>query len=275
MGADNPKTGAREGVPRSPAGALMSYDQAALRAAGFTPASPAHHVTARITSAYDAASTCPTWLAMLESTFADRSEDERAAVIGLLQEWLGMALVEEKSKALSRALIFHGPSNTGKTDLIKTMSGLLTDNPIATPIGALDGTHGLMEFQRKAPWVLHEAFNGAKWHFSDIVKSILSGDPVQINIKNGPVVTKRIRQPIFWGTNYPPQFKEATRAIINRMVVVSTAVVFDPKTPTGVAITARQAGFSEPSDFILANEKPGLLNWAAAGAGARLVRDHS
>jgi len=238
----------------------------------FIAAQPAHHVTARVNAVYDAAATCPVWLEMLESTFADRLPAERKAVIGLLQELLGMALIEDKSKALSRALIFHGASNTGKTDLIKTMSGLLTDNPIATPIGALDGTHGLMEFHRKAPWVLHEAFNGAKWHFSDIVKTILSGDPVQINIKNGAVVTQRIRQPIFWGTNYPPQFKEATRAIINRMVVIPTATVFDPKNPTGVAVTARLAGFSEPSDLILATERPGLLNWALAGLRRALER---
>jgi phage/plasmid-associated DNA primase len=172
---------------------------------------------------------------MLGSTFADKSEQERVETIALIQEMLGMALIEEKSKALSRALIFHGGSNTGKTDLIKTISGLLTDRPIATPIGAFSGTHGLMEFTRKAPWVLHEAFNGAIWHFSDTVKSILSGDPVSINVKNSAIVTQRIRQPIFWGTNYPPQFKESTKAIVNRMVVISTGVVFDPKKPLGVA----------------------------------------
>jgi hypothetical protein len=238
----------------------------------FETAKPSHNVTARIVCAYDSNAQCPVWLEMLNSTFADRDDTERSATINLVQEVLGMALVEEKSKALSRALILHGKSNTGKTDLIKAISGLLTDNPIATPIGALDGTHGLMEFRRKAPWVLHEAFKSGVWHFSDIVKTILSGDPVQINVKNGALTTQRIRQPIFWGTNYPPQFKEATRAIINRMIVVTTGVEFDPKAPVGVAVKARAAGYSEPSDLILATEKPGLLNWALAGLRRALDR---
>jgi hypothetical protein len=243
-----------------------------INSLAFVPAQPSHHVTARINCDYDAKAQCPVWLEMLDSTFTDKGEQERVATIELIQDVLGCALIEEKSKALSRALIFHGISNTGKTDLIKTISGLLTDNPIAAPLGALSGTHGLMEFRRKAPWVVHEAFASGVWHFADVVKSILSGDPVQINIKNGAVTTKRIRQPIFWGTNYPPQFKEATRAIINRMIVIVTSVEFDPKAPVGVALTARAAGYSEPSDLILATEKPGLLNWALVGLRRALAR---
>jgi hypothetical protein len=238
----------------------------------FELAKPEHHVTAYVDCPYRPGAECPVWLEMLDTTFADKTEEERVATIGLMQEWLGMSLIEDKSKALSRALIFHGASNTGKTDLIKTMSGLLTDRPISTPLGALDGTHGLMEFKRKAPWVLHEAFNGGKWHFSDIVKSILSGDPVQINVKNAAIVTKRIRQPVLWATNFPPAFKEATKAIVNRLTVIETAVVFDPENPVGVALQAKQQGFSEPSEMILASERPGLLNWALAGLQRALAR---
>jgi phage/plasmid-associated DNA primase len=243
-----------------------------IKTLAFEPAKPSHHVTARINCVFDEKAQCPIWLEMLDGTFADRNEVERVATIATIQEILGCALIEDKSKALSRALIFHGISNTGKTDLIKTISGLLTSNPIATPIGTLDGTHGLMEFCRKAPWVLHEAFKSGVWHFSDIVKSILSGDPVQINVKNGALTTQRIRQAIFWGTNYPPQFKEATRAIVNRMIVLTCSVVFDPKVPVGVALAARAAGHAEPSDLILATEKPGLLNWALAGLRRALDR---
>jgi putative DNA primase/helicase len=43
--------------------------------------------------------------------------------------------------------------------LVEVMSGLLTDEPIATPLDALSGPHGLMEFVRRAPWTLHKAFD--------------------------------------------------------------------------------------------------------------------
>ena len=240
----------------------------------FEPASPSHHVTARVDCTYDAKAQCSLWLKMLNDMFTDRNELECANTIRLIQEVLGCALIIEKSKALSRALVFHGVSNTGKTDLIKTLSGLLTNHPISTPLAVLDNTHGLMEFMRNAPWILHEAFDSQKWHFSAMVKSILSGDPVQINVKNGAIVTRRIRQPVIWGTNVPPQFKEATRAIINRMIVVSCYVVFDPKEPVGVAKLAQDQGFAEPSEMILALEKPGLLNWALAGLRRALSRGY-
>jgi phage/plasmid-associated DNA primase len=240
----------------------------------FEAAKPEHNVTARIDVEYDAIATCPVWLEMLDATFADRDNPERVKTIVLIQDVLGAALIEEKSKALSRALVFHGISNTGKTDLIKVISGLLTDNPITTPLSALEGAHGLMGFMRNAPWVLHEAFDSQKWHFSATVKSILSGDPVQINVKNGPMIDCRIRQPIFWGTNIPPQFKETTRAIINRMIVVSCLTVFDPKVPVGVALAARKAHYSEPSDLILATEKAGLLNWAMVGLRRAMDRGY-
>jgi hypothetical protein len=240
----------------------------------FVTANPSQHVTARIDCEYLADAKCPTWLTMLEATFFDRTDDIRADTIGLIQEIFGAALIEKKSKALSRALIFHGASNTGKTDLIKAIWPT-NRSAISTPFAALVGTHGLMEFARKAPWVLHEAFEAGKWHFTSQVKSILSGDPVQINIKNGALVTQRIRQPIIWGTNFPPpQFKEATRAMINGMIVIDTYVVFDPKNPVGVAVTGRAAGYSEPSELILATEKPGLLNWALAGLRRALHRGY-
>jgi len=65
----------------------------------FEPAKPSHHVTAHINCDYDANAVCPVWLEMLESTFADRDEKERVGTIKLIQEVLGCAMVENKSKA--------------------------------------------------------------------------------------------------------------------------------------------------------------------------------
>jgi phage/plasmid-associated DNA primase len=238
------------------------------------PARPEHFATWRIECDYHRGATCPWWLIMLNDFFSDRPEELRAATISTLQEILGTALMENKSKALTRALILEGPSDAGKTRILDVMSGLLSDRPIATPFDALSGAHGLMEFRRRAPWLLHEAFNAGQWHMSSIVKSILTGDPVQINVKNGAITTQRIKIPVFWGTNHPPQFKEATKAIVNRLVVIKCRTVFDPKNPIGTAAEAYKRGFAEPSDMILAKEMPGLLNWAIAGLRRAIERGY-
>jgi hypothetical protein len=233
-----------------------------------------HYATWRIECDYDPAATCPWWKTMLSDTFGDRHEQLRRATIGTLQEILGLSLIENKPKALTKALVLQGGSDSGKTSILDVMSGLLSPNPISMAMDAVGGTHGLMEFMRRAPWVLHEAFDQSKWHFSSIVKSILTGDPVQINVKNGAIVTRRIKAPVFWGTNHPPQFREATKAIVNRMIVMKCRQTFDENTPVGVAIEAARHGYAEPSRFILDIEMPGLLNWAIEGLRRARQRGH-
>jgi D5 N terminal like len=228
-------------------------------------ARPDHFATWRIDCDYDPTAKSPWWDVMLGDFFGDRPELLRAATISTLQEVLGTALMEVKPRALTRALVLEGPSEAGKTQVLDVMAGLFGKMPIATPLDALGGTHGLMEFRRRAPWVLHEAFNARLWHMSSIVKSILTGDPVQINVKNGALTTQRIMAPVFWGTNHPPQFREATKAIVNRLIVIKCGVVFNPKKLIGVAKEARDRGFAGPSELILKDEHAGLLNWAVAG----------
>jgi hypothetical protein len=71
---------------------------------------------------------------------------------------------------------------------------------------------------------------------------------------------------MFWGTNYPPQFKEATKAITNRMVVIECRREFiEDEPPVGAAKEARRLRFNGASEMILKTELPGLLNWAIAG----------
>jgi P4 family phage/plasmid primase-like protien len=238
------------------------------------PARPEHLATWRIECDYNSNARCPWWETMLDDFFGDRPAELRDATKATLQEILGAGLMENKARALTRALVLEGPSEAGKTRILDVLSGLFCDRPIATPLDVLGGTHGLMEFRRRAPWVLHEAFNAGQWHLSSVVKSILTGDPVQINIKNGAIVTQRIKSPVFWGTNHPPQFKEATKAIVNRMIVIKCRTVFDPKNLVGAAAEGRKRGYAEPSDFILKEEKSGLLNWAVEGLRRALARGH-
>jgi phage/plasmid-associated DNA primase len=245
-----------------------------IRTLTLEPARPEHFATWRIECDYHRAATCPWWDQMLNDFFSDRPEELRAATISTLQEILGTALMENKSRELTRALILEGPSEAGKTRVLDVMGGLISNRPIATQLDVLGQTHGLMEFRRRAPWVLHEAFNAGTWHLSSIVKSILTGDPVQINVKNGPITTQRIKVPVFWGTNHPPQFTEATKAIVNRLIVMKCRTVFDPQNLIGAAKEAQRCGYASPSELVLAKEMPGLLNWAIVGLRRALDRGY-
>src|SRR5216683_1796972 len=236
------------------------------------PMRPDDYATWRIETEYDEHAKCRWWLQMLEDCFADRSDEERAGTINVIQELLGAGLVDDKPRELSKALIFQGGSNFGKSGLLEVMSGLFGGEVNSTPIEALEGAHGLMPFMNRRPWVLHEAFDQRKWHFSSSVKAIVTGEPIAVNVKNGPMLSIRVNAPIFWGTNHPPAFKESTKAITNRLTVIECKREFFEDKPVGAAKEARLRGLSKPSDLVLRDEMPGLLAWAVAGLQRALVR---
>jgi phage/plasmid-associated DNA primase len=235
------------------------------------PARPDHYCTWRIEVGYDRDAKCPWWETMIADMFGDKPEAEQAALVRVVQECMGAALIDKKSRALSKGVVFWGIENRAKSGVLDVVTGLFGGNPIGAPIGMVDSAHGLMPFVRRAPWVLHEAFNG-QWHFSSTVKSIITQEPVQINIKNGPMITQIVRAPIFWATNFQPQFKEATRAIVSRMIVIEVTRAFIEGKPIGAAAEAARQGFTKPGEFICATELPGVLNWAITGLARALER---
>ena len=222
---------------------------------------------------YDPAATCPLWLEMLSDFFAGQSATECEKRVTLLQEFMGTTLIDRKPKSLRRALVLLGASDTGKSSLLRVMSGLLTDKPISTPFSDISGPHGLQEFTRRAPWVLDEAFDIGVWHLSSRVKAIISGDPQSINPKGVAAITMRIKSPCLWGTNHPPTFKENTDAMVNRVLILKLTRVFRKGEFVGVAAKARATNPSwEPADLVLERERPGILNWALIGLQRVLKR---
>jgi P4 family phage/plasmid primase-like protien len=236
------------------------------------PMRPDDYCTWRIETEYDEHAKCPWWLKMLEDCFEDRSKEERAATIAVIQELLGAGLIDDKPRELSRALIFQGGSNFGKSGLLEVLSGLFGRDVNATSIEELEGAHGMMKFVKRSPWVLHEAFDQRKWHFSSSVKAIITGEPISVNIKNGPLLSIRVKAPIFWGTNHPPQFKEATKAVTNRLTVIECKREFLEDKPVGAAVEAFRRGLGKPSNLVLETEMPGLLAWALEGLRRALQR---
>src|SRR4051812_23075953 len=167
------------------------------RSGELVPAEPAHRVTWRVDAEYVPGAACPHWLQMLADAFADRPPAQRAAVIGTLQECLGAALIDVKPRGLRKALIFVGGTSSGKSQLLAVLGGMFGTGRIAQAIAAVDTPHGLMQFQRRAPWILDEAFNQSVWNLSATVKTLITGEAVPINVKHGPLIHHHFLGPIF------------------------------------------------------------------------------
>lgn len=224
------------------------------------PLKPEHFATTRATVKFDKNAKCPEWLNALSEALGGDEEVEE-----LIQEIAGSMLFLDKSKSLTRALVLIGPSNTGKTVVAGTISGLVSENKNTTTFDMLEGTHGTMAFVKNWPWIVDEAFESGKWHFSSKVKQILSGDTISINIKNGPILAKRFTGPTIWTSNYSPQFREVTSAIANRVMLVELERIFDPSDMTGIWGKAHRKGFSRLDEYFLETEGSGILNWALEG----------
>jgi hypothetical protein len=82
-----------------------------------------------------------------------------------------------------------------------------------------------------------------------------------------------MRAPIFWATNHQPTFKEASEAIVSRLVIVPCRRHFDQANPIGVAALAARRRL-EPAELVLATEREGLLAWAVAGLRRAAARGH-
>jgi P4 family phage/plasmid primase-like protien len=235
---------------------------------------PEHFATWCLPIPYDANAVCPHWEQLLNDAFADMVDGDRKITVDLVQELVGAALIDDKPKSLSRALVLFGFPDTGKTVVLKVITALF-GGAITTTFAKLEGNHGLQSFARRLPWVLGEAFNQSGWYVSDLVKCIITGDPVEINPKNAPAISMKVNTPAFWGTNHPPKFKESSGSMATRMIIIPMTRTFCKETPVGVAEEARKHNPAwEPHDLVINTELPGVLNWALIGLQRALQRGH-
>jgi P4 family phage/plasmid primase-like protien len=245
-----------------------------LQTGGFSDWKSEYFLRRKLGVAYEPARSCPEFLDLVAVNFADRTADVRQGIVGLLQEFFGACLgVGLLNREHRRALLLTGPSRTGKTELANIIR-LLVGEPVASPaVSEIGERFGTATFYGASAWIRDDAVNEGDRIDPERFKTIVTGEPIDIERKNCPPLRQvRLDIPVILTANSLPTSRDSSDAIFNRSLVVEMTNVFGEE----AAVEARrQRGVPlgrSIGSWVFEREGPGILNWALAGLARLLAR---
>lgn len=245
-----------------------------IRSRQFTDHAPSHYARRKIGTHYDPLATCPRFLTLLESMFSNRPPQERDGFLSVIQSFAGACLaVQFLSREERKALILVGPSRTGKTELSRIIR-LLVGNPVATPsVAEISERFGLSSLYDAAAWIRDDAINEGDNLDPQRFKTIVTGEPIDIERKHRPAVPGvELAVPVLLTTNALPKARDKSDAIFNRALVLEmTNVVSEDDAHSLRQALGIERGKTIGSQ-IFEEEGAGILNWALDGLTRLLDR---
>lgn len=186
---------------------------------------------------FDPSADCPTWKQFLQQVAPDYAE--------FLQQWVGYCLLG--GNPWQRMLWLHGPTQTGKSTFVKTVSSIFGNAAVAVNADKLsDYTVAMVSSSLIA--VCTELSN--KVLQTAILKAMVAGDPVQARHPYGRPFTVAYAGKIIWASNGLPPVDQG-EGLWRRIVVVPFETHIETADP-----------FLQQK---LEAEKSGVLNWALEG----------
>jgi P4 family phage/plasmid primase-like protien len=243
----------RRGVAWDRAGVIVGTNGALDIASGaLLPHSPDHWATRHIDCAIDPGATCPRWLQFL-------AEKTPKGCADTVQEWCGAALVRGKRRELTKGLIVHGPTRSGKTQLSEVVKALLGGNTCGLHVRAMSERFGMQPLLQASGWIADDAVGEGVAMDAEAYKVIVTGESVSVERKNKTNVETRFDMPVLLTMNAFPIVKDSSDAVYNRTLVLPMLTSESEQTATEIA------------KEVVQYELPGVLNWALEGW--RRVRD--
>lgn len=199
---------------------------------------------------------CPEWLAFLDGCFSDLGALERAAVIAVLSEWFGAAMVRKKPRELRKALWLYGESRTGKTRIAEVLRALIGEPTSSLKLRALEKNFGGSALIGKRAWIADDAIGSADEVDDALFKVIVTGEAFSTDVKNQAHETLRLAIPVLFTSNPLPRVKDQSDAVFNRALLIHMRVVRGEEETAGI----------RPIDEIVAKQElAGVFSWALDG----------
>lgn len=238
----------------------------------FGPHSPKHYAKRKMGAAFNPDASCPKFASLLTSMFADR--EEAIGFTNTIQSFAGAALaIGQLSREERKALILVGPSRTGKTELSRIIR-LLIGDPIATPsVAEISERFGLASLYDAAAWIRDDAINEGDDLDPQRFKTIVTGEPIDIERKHKPAVPGvELALPVLLTTNSLPKARDKSDAIFNRSLVLEMTSIVSEDAAHNMRKALGVPRGSTIGQHIFQTEASGILNWALAGLDRLLLR---
>lgn len=224
-------------------------------AAQLVPHSPDHMCRHAFDFDYDPGAAHPRMDSVFYEVFANVKPEERRDRIRLLQEFIGTCLIGEATK-YQKCLVMYGEGNNGKSQIIEIARAAFP-GPIANlppqywgkRFQTLDLVGKLANLCDEIPD--RDVTDG------NVFKSMISGDPQHLDIKNQSPTSFRPRCGHIFSANKLPGTVDHSMGFWRRFIVVT----FDrdmSQLPDGIT--------PDIGKLVAEAERPGIVAWAIEGA---------
>ena len=200
------------------------------------PHEKSYFFTSRLEIEYNPIAECPTWLSFLDSVVEDKIDKEYVMM------YMAYCLLSHDFK-WEAGLYIYGEGANGKGTLAKSFKQMFS-HPRFTSISSLEKNFGLMGLIGGNFWWANESDN--KYINTEDLKRIISGEPVEIDIKHNKPETHHFKMKVMVTANEIPLLKKY--ADKRRFIVVRFPYKFEGKDK------------DVNLDLKLTSELPGLLN---------------
>ena len=236
---------------------------------------PDYHLRRKLAVAFDRTAAAPLFAGFVNSLFADQDEATRKQSIGLLQEFFGLCLAPRLlNREQRRALLLLGPSRVGKTELALVVR-LLVGGVIASPaVKDISERFGLATFIGANAWIRDDAVNEGDHLDPERFKTVVTGEPIDIERKNRAAIPVRLNIPVLLTANELPTARDNSDAVFNRCLILKMGTVVTEERAVELRRLAGVPAGMKLADWLFAQDGPGILNWALEGLRRLLERGH-
>lgn len=205
---------------------------------------------------YDPKAKCPLWKKSLKEWIPEK----QARLF--LQEYVGYSLIPDTS--FHKFLILYGSGSNGKSTFLNVLIKLFDQKNISSlPLDSITQRFQTIRLKDKLVNICSD-ISASYLTETGILKGIVTGDPVNAEIKFGesfefdPVVR------LIFSANELPRSNDQTKAWYRRIEIVEFPNEFNKNDPD----------FDRYLDNKLIKELPGIFNWAVEGLKRLKKQDH-